>query len=280
MELESSDVEESQVWEYVEEADGGDGSLQQEEWEYAEEADSGDGNLQQEEWEYAEEADSGSNNISSEHNGTAELTSNENGTPDNNILPQEENVSAISDVDPYDYKDNNKKLQSEEDYNEVNKSVQTYVDDGDGHNDGLHATQYIAEDETPVENEEWEYVTEGGTLAENEEWEYVTEDGTPAENEEWEYVTEDGTSADSEEWEYVTEDGIPVDSEEWEYVTEDEDKDNHMPTDVFNPLYGEQIQLDTSNKPQAGIMDLSALKLYEISEFDSSADEPYCNTKQ
>ena len=57
----------------------------------------------------------------------------------------------------------------------------------------------------------------------------------------------------------------------------EESNEASMPTDVFNPLYGEQIQFDPmgDNKESS---DFGGLKLHEVSEFDYGSDDPYAPT--
>ena len=179
----------------------------------------------------------------------------------------------------------------------------------------------MTEDGTPADGEEWEYVAEDGTPADGEEWEYVTEDGAPVDNTADIALSEESHNLDQDDaaGNYEAPREAPAVAEaneasagETDSLSQPEDNDilftdtsadepysapNHdfsttenleeqtsqstMPTDVFNPLYGEQIQLDTSSQPQAaGALDLSGLKLYEVSEFDNAADEPYGNVKQ
>ncbi len=276
-----------QAWEYVNE----EGSPAEEEpqWEYATE--DGTPSSNDEEWEYATEDGAPANGEKWEY-------VNEDGTP--------------TDGEEWEY--------VTEDGTPADGEEWEYVTEDGTPADG-EEWEYVTEDGTPADGEEWEYVTEDGAPADGEEWEYVTEDGAPVDNtadialsEESHNLNQDDVAGNYEaprEAPAVAE-ANEASAGETDSLSQPEDNDilftdtsadepysapNHgfsttenleeqtsqstMPTDVFNPLYGEQIQLDTSNQPQAaGALDLSGLKLYEVSEFDNAADEPYGNVKQ
>ena len=163
------------------------------------------------------------------------------------------------------------------------------------------------------DGQQWEYVTEDEAAAEGDDgqqWEYVTEDEAAAEGDdgqqwEWEYVTEDETAGDmsavSEEnattenvesspetessadklpnmdfYPDQTAAGNPISSSiEVPLISSEEATPvPTMPTDVFNPLYGDEIKL---NVPEEGTKEipLAGLKLSGIIDSKDSGDDPY-----
>ena len=181
--------------------------------------------------------------------------------------------------------------------------------------DDSGAWEYVSEEEASQAgsaDEEWEYADASVPTGDNqeEEWEYVSaEDGSGSDDGgEWEYVSEEEEAqagSTDEEWEYVPE--TEADSEVFPATDETDNLQEPvqtnisagdstqalpdfnddtapdspaMPTDVFNPLYGEQIQLDKLDDSASGQMNLSGLRLYEVSEFDGAADDPYNSAKQ
>ena len=163
------------------------------------------------------------------------------------------------------------------------------------------------------DGQQWEYVTEDEAAAEGDDgqqWEYVTEDEAAAEGDdgqqwEWEYVTEDEAAGDVSA---VSEENATTENAEsspetessadklpnMDFYPDQEAAGNSisssievplisseeatpvptMPTDVFNPLYGDEIKL---NVPEEGAKEipLAGLKLSGIIDSKDSGDDPY-----
>ncbi len=237
--------------------------------------------------------------------------------PEENAQAQDMPTYDEQEYADYEYDDSTAHTEADEYTATTSDEWEYVSEDEAQAGDGEQEWEYVSEDEAQAGDgeQEWDYVSEDEAQAGDgeQEWEYVSEDEAQAGDgeQEWEYVSEDEAQAGDgeQEWEYVSEDennhleneeatlsqpqNIPqlseIDPTEESSSNVfnpieasanpslEESNEASMPTDVFNPLYGEQIQFDPmgDNKESS---DFGGLKLHEVSEFDNGSDDPYAPT--
>ena len=255
------------------------------------------------EWEYVSEAEA----TPSSEEETQAYDGNEYADyeyTDNQAQPVDDGYAATTDDNEWEYvaeDDTQAAGDGSQEWEYVNE------DEAQAAGDDSQEWEYVNEDEAQAagdDSQEWEYVSEDEAQADgddSQEWEFVSEDEAQADgddSQEWEYVSEDEDSANkAAEVEALPQPQQPLELTEIDPVGEDQSKvfnptddantatpaessEATMPTDVFNPLYGEQIQFKPmeDDSTNAQIASFAGLKLHEVSEFDNGSEDPYAPT--